>query len=348
MGQLIPDIMIHFQISSKYDFLFLQPDQIRLAYIENLTQKRKFMKSNFALISVCFIFVVAQLGCSSFSRTEQSQQQDPKPATVEMVAATSPVITGAGAQATTPVVQAQVSGAPASIEKVDSAKVEAKLAPVKEAVEKINSEVEHKKEVHQHAKGIDPEKAMKWLKNGNTRFTKGTLRNDGQKMSDVARLAAGQKPHSIVLSCSDSRVPPELVFDQKLGEIFVVRTAGEAIDPSAIASIEYALEHLGARNIIVLGHTQCGAIKAALATKDGKDAGSANLNKLVADLHPRLKNFSHKNHSADYGKEAFANAKGVAADLMTRSELISSRVKSGEAKITAALYNLSNGQVIWE
>ena len=100
---------------------------------------------------------------------------------------------------------------------------------------------------HQEKKGVEASKALGWLKNGNTRYRKGFLRKDGQSQKDIQRLASGQAPHSIVLSCSDSRVPPEIVFDQKLGEIFVVRNAGEIPDPASIASIEYAIEHLGSR-----------------------------------------------------------------------------------------------------
>lgn len=285
---------------------------------------------------VSLTFAISLAACSTSPKEDPSSTQanDAKPTLVEMVASTSP--------------QLSQPPTPTAAEKIDHAKVEAKLAPVKEAVEKVKQEVEHKKEIHHTAAGIEPEKALKWLKNGNLRFTKGNLRNDGQSKKDIEKLVVGQKPHSIILSCSDSRVPPELVFDQKLGEIFVVRTAGETIDPTSIASIEYAVEHLGSRNIIVLGHTQCGAVKAALATQNGQDAGSANLNKLVADIHPRIKNYSEKSHSEGYAKESWANAKGVASDLLGRSEILASKVKSGELKITAALYNLNTGIVDFE
>lgn len=196
--------------------------------------------------------------------------------------------------------------------------------------------------------GVPAEKALTFLKNGNLRFQKGHFRKDGASKADIARLASGQHPHTIVLSCSDSRVPPEVLFDQKLGEIFVVRTAGEAIEPTSIASIEYAVEHLGAKNILVMGHTQCGAVKAALSTLGGKDAGSANLNKLVADLHPRLQSFADKKPSENYSAEGWANTKGVAKDLLARSEVLAKAVKSGEVKISSALYNLHSGVVDFE
>ncbi len=197
-----------------------------------------------------------------------------------------------------------------------------------------------------HAEGTRPEVALKWLKNGNTRFVKGHLRNDGARSSDVKRLSTGQTPHSIVLSCSDSRVPPEVVFDQKLGEIFTVRTAGEAIDPSAIASMEYAVEHLGSRNLVVMGHTNCGAVKAALSTLNGADAGSKNLNHLVHDLHPRLMQFKESTeHSKNYEKESWANVEGIIKDLKLRSPELAKRISSGELTISPALYHLETGVV---
>ena len=198
---------------------------------------------------------------------------------------------------------------------------------------------------HTHTEGVAAEQAFGFLKNGNTRFLKNQLRKDGQSKADVARLSSGQKPHTIVLSCSDSRVPPEVVFDQKLGELFVVRTAGEALDPTSIASIEYAIEHLGSKLILVMGHTQCGAVKAALATMDGKDAGSPNLNKLVADIHPRIKDFARKPASTNYLEEGWANTQGVAKDLQTRSTIIAEKAKTGAIEIKTGIYHLEDGHV---
>lgn len=198
---------------------------------------------------------------------------------------------------------------------------------------------------HAVAAGIPADKALTWLKNGNKRYLNGFLRKDGQSAKDREKLASGQQPHTIVLSCSDSRVPPELVFDQKLGEIFVVRTAGEALDSSAIASIEYAVEHLGSQLILVMGHTSCGAVKAALGTMNGGDAGSPSLNKLVADLHPRLKEFASKAPSEGVKAESWANAKGVAKDLQERSKIVGDKVNAGALKVKVALYHLGSGVV---
>lgn len=203
---------------------------------------------------------------------------------------------------------------------------------------------------HTHAPppaGTEPDKALGWLKNGNTRFTKMRLRRDGQSPKDIKRLKAGQAPHSIVLSCSDSRVPPEIVFDQKLGELFTVRTAGESLSSTAIASMEYAVEHLGTRLLIVMGHTSCGAVKAAVSTVNGGDAGSPNLNDLVADIHPRIKELTDGGRppSPNLEAESWANARGVARDLQSRSAILSQAVQSGRLKIAPALYHLDSGKV---
>lgn len=214
--------------------------------------------------------------------------------------------------------------------------------PAKATGSKAKTEVTHKA-----PEGTDPHVALGWLKNGNIRFAKGRLRKDGQSKKDIQRLAKGQKPHTIVLSCSDSRVPPEIVFDQKLGEIFTVRTAGEALSPSAIASIEYAVEHLGSRLILVMGHTSCGAVKAAASLISGGDAGSENLNELVADIQPRIREVlqGKRAPSSHFETESWANTKGVAKDLTRRSSILAKAIESGRVKIVSALYSTEVGTV---
>lgn len=199
----------------------------------------------------------------------------------------------------------------------------------------------HHSEVHE---GISAEQSLGWLKNGNTRFVRGRFRSDGRRQSDVRRLVSGQKPHAIILSCSDSRVPPEHVFDQSLGEIFVIRVAGEALDSSVIASMEYAVEHLGVKNVVVMGHTHCGAVKAALAAKPGVSSGSPSLDSLVADIKPRL---PASVGEADVASEAFENAKGISRDLLKRSKILSEKVNSSQVKVSPALYHLETGRVDW-
>ncbi len=108
--------------------------------------------------------------------------------------------------------------------------------------------------------------ALGRLREGNARYAKGRQKHPNAAPKRRAEIAAHQKPFAVVLSCADSRVPPEIVFDQGLGDLFVVRTAGHAIGAIELASIEYAVEHLGASLILVLGHERCGAIKATVDT----------------------------------------------------------------------------------
>jgi carbonic anhydrase len=192
---------------------------------------------------------------------------------------------------------------------------------------------------------VEPGEALRMIKNGNIRFTKGLLRKDGQAKSDITRLSTGQQPHTIVLSCSDSRVPPELVFDQKLGELFVVRTAGQSLDDNAIGSIEYAIEHLGAKLIVVMGHTSCGAVKAAHGTLDGSSAGSPAIDALVKEIHPRIAKFKSQKPSNNFESESWANVDGIIVDLMAKSKIISHELNTGKLWITPALYTLDSGSV---
>ena len=195
-------------------------------------------------------------------------------------------------------------------------------------------------------KSLEADAAFAELKAGNSRFMSGHVRKDGQGANDIQRLSKGQAPNSIVLSCSDSRVPPEAVFDQKLGDMFTVRTAGETLSAQAIASIEFAIEKLGTHLVVVMGHTNCGAVKAAVETLNGSTAGSENLDQLVADIHPRIKpNIKNGVVSKDLKDESWANANGVAKDLLTRSKLISNAISTGKAKVVVGLYDLSTGKV---
>lgn len=199
---------------------------------------------------------------------------------------------------------------------------------------------------HREVGPVPFDQALRWLKNGNGRFLKGSLRKDGQSVADRNRLSTAQHPHSIILSCSDSRVPPELIFDQKLGEIFVVRNAGNNSDTGAIASIEYGIEHLGVNLLVVMGHQSCGAVKAAFNSAQNSKNGSPYLDQLLDEVRVR---FNHPGSEATPGylQEGWENTSAVAANLLQKSEIIRDAVQSGSVKIQTALYHL-DGQVEWE
>jgi len=192
---------------------------------------------------------------------------------------------------------------------------------------------------------VSPEEALSDLKHGNLRFTQGMSRKEGMTQADRIKLMAGQKPHTIVLSCSDSRVPPEHVFNKTLGEIFVIRTAGQALDSSVIASIELAVKKFGTRLILVMGHESCNAVTAALQTPDGHTAGSPALDSMVADIKPRLGNIHRLPASVGLIRESTDNARGVVKDLITRSAIIRKNVSNGTLQVRSALYHLDSGLV---
>lgn len=176
------------------------------------------------------------------------------------------------------------------------------------------------------------------LKDGNARFVEDKLDGKLQDSSRRKSLTGGQEPYAIILSCADSRVVPELAFDAGLGELFVVRVAGNVANSSSIASIEYAVAHIGSPVIVVLGHESCGAVTAAV---NGGDNGY-NLNHLLAHINPAL----HASpEGASVNEVVKKNAELSSQELQTRSTIIREAVEAGKVKIIPAYYNLGSGKV---
>lgn len=185
------------------------------------------------------------------------------------------------------------------------------------------------------------------LRAGNVRFIEG---KSTHALGDPARrkeLTAGQKPGAIILSCSDSRVPPELVFDKGLGELFTVRVAGNVLGAQTVASMEYAVEHLGAKLILILGHESCGAVKAALTTPMGQSAGSPDLDALISVIKPNIRSLDRAVASEDatIRKPVIANVDGVGARLLQRSRIIRKHVEEGKVQLVHGIYSLETGKV---
>ena len=189
---------------------------------------------------------------------------------------------------------------------------------------------------------VTAEEALQTLMAGNQRFVRGHLSSVTPKelAQRRAELVHGQKPFAIVLCCSDSRVGPEIVFDQELGNIFVVRTAGEVLDAAGIGSIEYAVAHLGSPLLVVLGHEHCGAVAAAVA--DAKEPG--NIADIVKAIRPAVKQ-SRELPGDPLANAIRANALDIAARLRNTSPVISEQVKAGKLTVTAAVLSLKTGQV---
>jgi carbonic anhydrase len=194
--------------------------------------------------------------------------------------------------------------------------------------------------------------ALAELKMGNHRFITGLAAHPQQDSKTRKELAKGQKPHSIIFSCSDSRVGPEIVFDQGLGQVFSVRTAGQSVASPELASIEYAVEHLGSRLIVVMGHTSCGAVKAALTVPAGQSAGSPHLDALVSGISRKINTQVAERAIASAVKDdptfrvpVEANAHAVAAELKERSKIIRDYVSKHGLTIVEAVYDLDSGKV---
>jgi carbonic anhydrase len=140
------------------------------------------------------------------------------------------------------------------------------------------------------AASVEPNVAKARLHEGNARVVSGKATCPRQSNAVRAALATTQKPFAVIVSCSDSRVPPELIFDQGLGDLFVIRVAGEVLDGPALGSVEYGVAHLGARLVVVLGHERCGAVQAAM--QGGHR--SPNLEALIAPIRPAVASVADK------------------------------------------------------
>lgn len=187
------------------------------------------------------------------------------------------------------------------------------------------------------------DESLSKLFEGNKRFVDGNLTPKKCGPDRREELTKGQHPFAIVLSCSDSRVPPEIVFDQALGDIFVIRVAGNVVDPIALGSIEYGAEHLHSPLLVILGHTQCGAVTAALEVK-GKPEGNigAILNKIMPAVDTAKKAQKDKGETLNIAIKE--NIRNVHKDVM-KSEIISHLVHEGKLKIVGGVYNLETGKV---
>ena len=194
---------------------------------------------------------------------------------------------------------------------------------------------------HPAQPAVAPAKAISKLKEGNGRYASGNLQHPGQTTERRAELAKSQHPFAIIVSCSDSRVPPEIVFDQGLGDLFVVRVAGNVIDDHSQGSIEYAVDHLAVRLIVVLGHQSCGAVKAAKETIAAKTKAAAHIQSLITAIQPAVE----ATINGDLDATVKANVKDVVQALSSSTPILKPKVDSGEVQVIGAYYSLDTGSV---
>lgn len=198
---------------------------------------------------------------------------------------------------------------------------------------------------------ISAVRALELLQKGNRRFVSGRRLSGYHKDPDHRlALVGGQEPFAVVLGCSDSRVPAEIVFDQGLGDLFVIRVAGNIIAPSLVGSVEFAAEQLGTQLVVVLGHSDCGAVQATLESLERSTAElSPNLGSIVECIRPVVENLPAM--QGDLGTEdpltraVRANVHNSVEQLSLESSTLRRRIDEGRLMIVGAEYALETGRV---
>ncbi|MCC7026597.1 MAG: carbonic anhydrase [Saprospiraceae bacterium] len=182
-----------------------------------------------------------------------------------------------------------------------------------------------------------PDEAILELKDGNKRFLQNKPINADYK-SQIEHTKSDQHPHSLILSCLDSRIPPEIIFDQGIGNIFVARNAGNIEDQNILGSMEFATKVKGTKLIVVMGHNHCGAVKGAV-----DDVELSHLTQLVNQIKPAIVQNENKKLMLD--ETSKNSVKRTIDDILKRSPVIEELVKKNQVKIVGAYYNLENGKV---
>lgn len=208
--------------------------------------------------------------------------------------------------------------------------------------EATNTSVDEK---NLHEEGVTAEDALNALIEGNKRFVSGNLMT--KDLSEEVRIDLsenGQNPFATILTCSDSRVAPELLFDQGLGDLFVIRDAGNVADTAEIASVEYAVEHLECPLVVVLGHEKCGAVQASI---EGGEV-TPNIQQVINKIQPSIDKVKAENKEVEEEELASEieneNAKETVNELL-KSATIKELVDSGKVKLVAAKYHIESGEV---
>ena len=192
-----------------------------------------------------------------------------------------------------------------------------------------------------HAPTMPPAEALKLLLDGNQRFVAGKLEHPNQTPERRTEVAKGQHPFAAVLACSDSRTPPEIIFDRGLGDIFTVRVAGNVADKVVIESLDYSVKHLGVRVVMVLGHRRCGAVIAAVEGHEG--TADQDVGPMLTELRPAVA--ESKNQPGDPVENAVRENVILVMKNLATSEELSALVKSGDLKIVGGIYDLDTGKI---
>jgi carbonic anhydrase len=193
--------------------------------------------------------------------------------------------------------------------------------------------------------------ALERLREGNRRFVSGVRSSDAlRSQTRLGDLVAGQEPFAVILGCSDSRVPVEIVFDQGLGDLFVIRVAGNIVAPSQIGSVEFAAQRFGTRLVVVLGHTRCGAVQATLEELQQPNLRqSRNLSSIVDRIRPSVEGLLatdlRHDHEALSRQAVLANVRVSASDLRHGSAILERMIQKEGLLVIGAEYSLETGVV---
>src|SRR5262245_26482977 len=188
---------------------------------------------------------------------------------------------------------------------------------------------------------LTPDQALKKLMEGNKRYATAHSQHPHQRSSRRHQLENNQHPFACILSCSDSRVSPEIVFDEGLGDLFVVRVAGNIVDNAVTGSIEYAVEHLGSSLVLVLGHESCGAVQATLG---GGEPGT-HIQTLVEAISPAVAE-ARKNSGELLHNAVHANVRLVVRQLRESGPILADQLRMRKVRIVGAVYQLDSGSVL--
>ena len=198
-----------------------------------------------------------------------------------------------------------------------------------------------RKHSKEYLQNMTPQQGYELLLEGNKRFIN-NLKRDHDHLELINQTSDGQYPFAVILSCMDSRTSAELIFDQGLGDLFSIRIAGNIVNNDILASIEYAIKYVGTKVLMVLGHTECGAIKSAKQeVKDG------HITDLLKRIHPSISKAmlsSGEDYQLD-DKVAYTNVENSLEEIITRSEIVKSMFEKGQIGIIGGVYNVENGVV---
>ena len=196
-----------------------------------------------------------------------------------------------------------------------------------------------------HEPTISPDEALARLEAGNARFLAGTARFPTGQKEILADLAKGQRPYATILSCSDSRVPPELIFDVGLGELFIIRVAGNVISPEVAGSLQYAEQHLQTPLYVVLGHTKCGAISAAIDTQVTGKRHHSRIQILVDSILPAIDELDPNLSPEMLLAQAVESNVRWSMHRIRESPEGRERLAIGRIKLVGAVYEIETGHV---